>query len=194
MAYGIYRFDALVGGFSGIERLTYDERFGTDQEDECALSAEACSVPSVELGMLDAPSTPAVHDLQRGEGERAALFVGNSVWLRLVRGKCNGTPALHVSPRDGIVAVGASSECRWQLQGEGMPPVALYVRLLAGTLFVRASSRAQVELDGQRVGAIWSPVAQGTRVSVAGAVIEVGLAGRSRHAQGVALGRKDART
>jgi predicted component of type VI protein secretion system len=107
-----------------------------------------------------------------------------AVWLRLVRG-ASEEPVwmLRSASADGIISVGAAETCDWQIQADRVPPLAFYLRALAGSLFVRACGAGEVRVDGHALGSIWVPVAQGARLRVGEALIEVGLSGRSRAAQ-----------
>jgi predicted component of type VI protein secretion system len=113
-----------------------------------------------------------------------------SVWLRLVRGGSREpVRMLPADLADGAVSVGASDRCDWQIAAEDVPPVAFSLKAIAGSLFVCAADNAELRVDGHEVGSMWLPVERGARLSVGGALIEVGLAGRSRSAQHAQLQR-----
>lgn len=90
---------------------------------------------------------------------------------------------LRSASADGIISVGAAETCDWQIHAADVPPLAFYLRALTGSLFVRACGAGEVRVDGHALGSIWVPVAQGARLRVGEALIEVGLSGRSRAAQ-----------
>src|SRR5262245_43261480 len=122
---------------------------------------------------------------------RAMEFAAaESVWLRLVRGEAREpVRVLPADLADGAISLGAADSCDWRIEADDVPPVALYLKAIAGSLFVRAAGPAAVRVDGHGVGSIWLPVERGARIAVGAAVIEVGLAGRSRRAQGALLER-----
>jgi hypothetical protein len=114
-------------------------------------------------------------------------FQGESgpCWLRLVRGTAL-EPVWQVrtsaASEEGY-SVGSDPACDWQVHAPDMPPLACWLRVLAGTLFVRAAGTCEVSVDGHGLGSMWTPVAHGARLDAGGALIEVGLFGRSRAAQ-----------
>jgi hypothetical protein len=112
-----------------------------------------------------------------------------SVWLRLVRGSSREPVRMLPAGGDDAVSVGAAARCDWQIEGDDVPPLALFLKAIAGSLFVRAAGSAELRVDGHEVGAMWLLVERGARLSVGGALIEVGLAGRSRSAQHAQLQR-----
>jgi predicted component of type VI protein secretion system len=122
---------------------------------------------------------------------RAMKFpVTESVWLRLVRGSSREpVRMLPADLADGVVSVGASDGCDWQIAADEVPPLAFSLKAIAGSLFVCAADSAELRVDGHEVGSMWLPVELGARLSVGGALIEVGLAGRSRSAQHAQLQR-----
>jgi predicted component of type VI protein secretion system len=112
------------------------------------------------------------------------------VWLRLVRGDAHDpVRTLPAELADGAVSVGTAASCDWRIEADGVPPVALHLKAIAGSLFVRAAGPAALRVDGHEVGSIWVPVERGARVAIGDALIEVGLAGRSRRAQHALLQR-----
>jgi hypothetical protein len=112
-----------------------------------------------------------------------------SVWLRLVRGASREPVWMLPAVADAAVSVGAADRCDWQIEADDVPPLAFFLKAIAGSLFVRAAGSAELRVDGHEVGAMWLLVEHGARLSVGGALIEVGLAGRSRGAQQAQLQR-----
>lgn len=90
---------------------------------------------------------------------------------------------------DGAVSVGTADSCDWQIAADDVPPVAFSLKTIAGSLFVHAAGTAELRVDGHAVGSMWLPVERGARINVGAALIEVGLAGRSRRAQHAQLQR-----
>jgi hypothetical protein len=111
-------------------------------------------------------------------------------WLRLVRGSAREPDRMLREAASGaIISVGSDPTCDWPIDGPGVPELALWIRVLRGSLFVRAAGTCAVSVDGQDLGSLWTPVAVGSRVSLGSAAFEVGLGGRSRTAQSERLQR-----
>lgn len=134
---------------------------------------------------------PSTRQFEREELARAQAQSGSTPrWLRLVRGNASEPDRMLREPSAGsIISVGSDAACDWRIDADDVPPLALWIRALPGGLFVRAAGSCAVTVDGYQLGTLWTPVDQGSCVSVGGAAFEVGLCGRSRAAQSERLQR-----
>jgi hypothetical protein len=110
--------------------------------------------------------------------------------LRLVSGSAREPDRMLREAGSGAtLSVGSDPRCGWQIDGAGVPALALWIRVLPGALFVRAAAGCCVSVDGHDLGTLWTPVAVGSRVILGSAAFEVGLGGRSRMSQSERLQR-----
>jgi predicted component of type VI protein secretion system len=113
-----------------------------------------------------------------------SLESGGHVWLRVVSGPAE-TAALVLrdeGPR-GAIGVGSGTDCALRVPSESLPALAASLMVAAGTPFVRSEGTAMVLVDGERIGRAWCAAQRGSCVQIGELKLEVGLAGRQKHAE-----------
>lgn len=73
------------------------------------------------------------------------------------------------------ITIGSNPSCDWTIRAAGVPGHALSVLLLQGSIYVRSGEQGGVLLDGQPLDTCWRPVADGARLDIGFARLEIGL-------------------
>lgn len=99
---------------------------------------------------------------------------GFSGYLRLRQGaSTRASWILDEVPGGTMITVGADSTCDWQVRAAFVPPRAFSVLVVGAMMFVRSGPDAGVLLNGRPLPDGWVPVADGCRIDIGLARIEV---------------------
>jgi predicted component of type VI protein secretion system len=98
--------------------------------------------------------------------------------VRLTGGSStHATWLLEDGPGGTAITVGSDPACDWKIKAASVPPHAVSVLLLQGTVYVRSGDGGGVTLDGRPLEPRWQPVASGARLDIGLARLEISLGG-----------------
>jgi predicted component of type VI protein secretion system len=86
---------------------------------------------------------------------------------------------LEDGPGGTAITIGSDPGCDWKIKAASVPPHALSVLLLAGSIYARSGEQGGVLLDGRPLAASWQPVADGARLDIGLARLEITLGGEA---------------
>jgi hypothetical protein len=97
-----------------------------------------------------------------------------SAYLRLRQGaSARATWVLEESPGGTMISVGSDLVCDWQLRAAFVPARAFSMLVVGGRTFIRSGPEPGVLLNGKVLDEGWVPVADGARIDVGLAQLEV---------------------
>ncbi|HEX6244633.1 MAG TPA: FHA domain-containing protein [Polyangiales bacterium] len=113
---------------------------------------------------------------RRDSGQKAPA----TACVRLTGGSStHATWMLEDGPGGTAITIGSDPSCDWKIKAASVPPHAVSVLLLSGSVYVRCGDHGGVLLDGRPLSTSWQAVADGARLDIGLARLEVTLGGES---------------